>query len=139
MKKLISISILLVCFIACSETEPNLELSNPEAFAFDLGDSWEVNASIKAMGFKQLEVDDAYSANLSYFVDIVTPDEDSLKNIFSNEASAKENEEIMDLILEAQIEIDSTFGEGNYKLIFNVTDDLSTQSKSISVAFNLTK
>lgn len=123
--------------MACSEPEPNLQLSNPEAFAFDLGDSWEVNASIKAVGFL-VEEEELYSAKLSFSVDLIS-NKDSLPSIFNDQIDESSGEEILDLMLDAQIEIDSTFAEGDYKLLFHVTDILSNQNDTISVAFNLSK
>lgn len=139
MKNILILVSVLVFILGCSEPEANLQLSNPEAFAFDLGDSWEVNASVKSKGFKQLEQDDKFEAKINYLVDIITPQSDTIVNIYSDKINLKETEEILDIILEAQIEIDSSFGQGDYKLIFNVTDELSTQADTISVAFNLMK
>jgi hypothetical protein len=41
--------------------------------------------------------------------------------------------------LEAQIELDSTFKVGNYILIFNVSDEISKQTKTINIPFDLEK
>ena len=169
MKKFILISFLLFAFSACSGPEPNLQLSSPEAFAFDLGDSWEVNASIKAKNFSQLTseeyvlksgreiikikdgyvilddkvktklLEDNYHNHIYFTVDLISPLSDTLKSIFNDTVSQSNSEEILDTMLEAQIEIDSTFGIGDYKLIFNVTDVLSKQTKSLSLDFNLSK
>lgn len=138
MKNSILILSLVFFFLSCSGPEPNLQLSNPEAFAFDLGDSWEVNASIKAMGFQVEEEDGNYFSKLSYSVDLITQ-YDSLVAIYNDRIDKNGTEEILDVMLEAQIEIDSTFEEGDYKLIFNVSDELSKQTKSLSVDFNLSK
>ena len=125
---------------ACSgRPEPNLILSNPEAFAFDLGDSWEVNASVNAAGFAQIEKNDEYFIKLSYSVDLISPTSDTLFSIYNESLDEKDVEEFIDIILEAQIEIDSTFGPGSYGLIFNVKDDYSEQTKSIDVDFKLSK
>jgi len=134
------ISVIIIGLWACtSRPEPNLELSNPEAFYFDLGDTWEVNASVKTMGFAQREMDDGYSVKMSYTIDLITPNSDSLAAIYNELVDEENNEEFMDFILEAQIEVDSSFGEGNYKLIFHVKDEYSAQTESIAVDFNLTK
>jgi hypothetical protein len=132
--------VLIIGMWACSgRPEPNLFLFNPEAFAFDLGDSWEVNSSVNVKGFAQIEKNDEYLINLSYTVDLVTPNQDSLFSIYNESLEEKDTEEFMDVILEAQIDIDSTFGAGNYQLIYNVTDEYSKQIKSIEVDFNLSK
>ena len=125
---------------ACSSKPvPNLELSNPEAFAFDLEDSWEVNGSVNATGFQQNEVNDNFKIKLSYSVDIITADSDTLFSIYDDIIDEGFDEELMDFILEAQIEIDFSFGEGDYKLVFHVKDEFSNQTKSIEVGINLTK
>ena len=134
-----AIVIIIVNIFKLSITpEPNLQLSNPEAFSFDLGDSWEINSSVKAKGFAQNEMDDNYSINLSYSVDFLSKS-DTLLAIYNDSIKETANEEFLDCILEAQIEIDSTFGEGDYTLIYNVKDELSKQERTISVDFNLSK
>lgn len=137
MKKLIMLSILFLSFFACSDPEPNLQLFNGEAFAYDIGDSWEVNATVNAKGFLQKEVGDTYQLKLSYSVDLVTPESDSLISIYSDIIEEMSNEELIDIPLEAQIEIDSTFIEGIYSLVFNVKDEFSNQFKSVKINFNL--
>ena len=139
MKYLIFILVFAFLVSCSSKPEPNLELSNPEAFSFDLGDSWEVNASVSAKGFAQKEVADNFNVNLSYTVDLVTPNSDSLISVYSDEVKETDAEEFMDFILEAQVEIESSFGQGNYKLIFHVKDEFTSQLKSIIVDFKLTK
>jgi hypothetical protein len=98
-----------------------------------------VNASVNTMGFAQNEENDQFEIKLYYSVDLVTPSGDTLNHIFDDSLYAAETEEFMDLILEAQLEIDSALGEGIYKLIFNVQDEYSQQSKSVGVDFNLSK
>lgn len=84
------------------------------------------------------EKEELFSAKLSYSVDLIS-NKDSLLSIFNDHIDENRGEEILDLILDAQIEIDSTFAEGDYKLKFHVTDELSKQTKSMSIDFNLTK
>ena len=139
MKNIIFISLSIIIFFACSEPEPDLQLSNPEAFAFDIGDSWEVNASVKAMGFAQSESEEYYLTNLTYSVDLIDSELDTLDAIFSDEITENSVEELSDIILEAQLEIDSSFSAGNYKLIFHVLDVLSNQEEMIVVDFDLSK
>lgn len=125
---------------ACSsKPEPNLELFSPEAFAYDLGDYWEINVSVNAKGFEQKEINGKYSFSLKYLVNIVTPESDTLFNIFDKEIEKEETEEITELQLEAQIEVDSTFTKGNYILIFNVYDEFSKQDKSVNINLELSE
>lgn len=139
MKKLIIISFLILGLFGCSEPEPNLQLFNAEAFAYDTGDSWEVNATVYAKGFLQKEIKDSYRLKLSYSVDLVTPESDSLTSIFNDIIEEINDEELIDIPLEAQIEIDSTFSVGIYSLFFYVKDEFSNQNKSVKVNFNIVK
>ncbi len=138
-KTLIS-AFLLFSILSCkNKPEPKLELFNPQAFAFDIGDSWEVNASVNAKGFLQNTNNNQFNIKLSYLVDMITPTQDTLKKIFTNTLANNQKNEFIDVPLEAQIELDSTFETGTYKLLFNITDEYSKQKKSIEVEFNLIK
>jgi hypothetical protein len=144
-KKNIHIKLTFILFaalmiISCGGApEPDLRLSNGEAFGFDLGESWEINASVKAEGFLQKEIEDGYQLHISYNVDLVTPQNDSLVSVYSNSVNETDPEEFMDFILEAQLEVDNNFGDGLYKVVFNVIDEYSKQTKTLSVDFNLSK
>lgn len=139
--KLFLISFVLILFVvACSgKPEPNLELFSPEAFAFDVGEYWEVNSTVYAKGFDYQERDDIFVAKLSYSVDLITAKSDTIFSIFDDWYEEESPEEFVDLSLDAQIEIDSSFTQGLYHLVFNVKDEFSNQKKSISVQFNLSK
>jgi hypothetical protein len=140
--KIKQIFFLVALFIinACSsKPEPKLELFSAEAFAYDLGDYWEVNTTVNAKGFAQSEKDNKYEAKLSYSIDLITTEDDTIKSIFNDSIDKQNNELMNDIALEAQLEVDSTFAEGNYKIIFKVTDEISKQTKSLSINFNLEK
>ena len=131
---------MITLLISCSsQPDPNLELFSQEAFAFNIGDYWEVNASINAKGFMQKEEEDIYIVKLSYSIDLITPASDTITSVFEDWIEEESPELFMDTELEAQIEIDSSFNEGKYQLRFNVHDELYDQSKSAIVDFNLSK
>jgi hypothetical protein len=137
--KNVIILIVLYSLIACnSKPEPNLQLFSPEAFAFNIGDSWEVNASVNAKGFEQKENNEVFDIKLFFTVDLITPEKDTLKKIFTDSLVSNQKNEFIDVPMEAQIELDTTFAIGKYKLIFNITDKFSKQKKSAEVNFNLT-
>jgi hypothetical protein len=139
-KKFLIFPLILLFFGACSkEPEPKLQLSGQDAFAFDIGEGWEVNASVTAKGFKVKEIEEKFLAKLSYSVDLFTPESDTLIAIYSDIIEKSSDEEISDMILEAQLEIDSSFVPGIYKLVYNVKDDYSNQIKSIAIDFELSK
>ncbi len=131
---------LIILFWACSgEPEPNLELFSPEAFAYDVGDSWEVNASINVKGFAIDENESKPEIKLYYKINLITPQNDTIKSIFNKDViidvDDKENRD--DVPLEAQIELDSSFTEGQYELMFYVSDEISKQSKTVTTPFLL--
>lgn len=138
--KNISFLILIIGLFACNTTpEPNLQLSNPEAFAFDLGESWEINSSVKSKGFLVKEYEDEYTIKLYYFIDLISHQNDTLNNIYSDSLIFSDSEEIEDVILESQIEIDTSYGVGDFNLLYHVKDMFTDNSDTISVAFILSK
>ena len=139
MNRIFYVFFLTLAVIACSKKEEvKFEAFSPEAFAYDIGDGWEVNATVNIKGFTKNEVGDDLSAALEYTVDLVGPDSLDIKNIF---ADSKEitSEELMDVQLEAQFELDYENPEGIYTLQFNVIDIMSGEVTSAKAEFELKK
>lgn len=138
-----TVSIIIFMFVllsSCSKEEVNLEAFNPEAFAYDLGNTWEVNATINVKGFEQREgSDDTFEASISYSADIKTPDGKTVENLYSDKTNISAEEEIIDIPLEVQFEMDSTYTLGRYKIIFNITDNYSDVTITSSTQFDLTE
>lgn len=138
MKNLFTVSILAtLIFISCSE-EPKLELFSPESFAFSLDNGWEVNASVNAKGFAQIEKEnsDLYFTHITYSVNLFTP-EDSLLNADYDSIIDSTDEEIMDVQIETQLELDIGFPKGNYTIEFIVEDKYSRTKDTLSTQFVL--
>ena len=132
------ISLLLIT--SCSKEETKLEAFNPEAFAYDLGNTWEVNAMINVKGFEQREGSgDTFEASISYSADIKTPDGKTVENLYSDKINISAQEEIIDIPLEVQFELDSTYYLGKHTIIFNITDNYSQNSITGSAEFDLTE
>lgn len=130
---------LFIFIYACSKKpEPKLELFSPQAFAFDLGEGYEINASLNAKGFRQDVVEDSFLFLLHYRADIITPERDTI-TVTSRLLEEKSESAFSDIPIQFQIEIDSSFSLGNYKLIVYVTDSLSQQSKSVEIPFDIEK
>ena len=130
----------LLALISCSKEQEKLELFSEEAFAYYLEDSWELNATARVKGFTQLEDDDDnYSAKLSYSIDLITPSADTLSDVDYGLVDELKDEEMIDLEIETQIEIDSSFSVGKYKIVFHVEDNLSQRSVSSEKEFSLSK
>ena len=112
-------------FVSCSKKEEvKFEAFSPEAFAYDIGDSWEINATVNTRGFVKKEVGDELSTSLDYRVDLLDPDGVLTKDIFidSKDVTSKE---LIDVQLEAQFELDYNSPDGLYKIIFYITDKYS--------------
>lgn len=130
--------IYILFFAGCGKDEESkLEAYNAEAFAYDLGGSWEVNATTRVKGFVQKEGNGDFKALLSYEIDLVTPAGDTIKSMISRAEDKKKNEKMSDVDLETQFELDSTHAEGNYKVIFNVRDANTGQTAKSSAEFVL--
>ena len=137
MQKIFVIFIILIAVISCSKKEEiKFEAFSPEAFAYDIGDAWEVNATVNVKGFTKVVRDDETFVSLSYSVDLINPDNDSTKSIFSDLKEVNKHE-INDVQLEAQFELDDSYVNGIYKIVFYIKDNNSGKSVSTQVEFEL--
>ena len=141
MKSFLSLFVLsLLLITSCSKEETKLVVFNPGAFAYDLGNTWEVNAMINVKGFEQREGSgDTFEASISYSADMKTPDGKTVENLYSDEIIISAEEEIVDIPLEVQFELDSTYSFGKYTIIFNIKDNYSQNSITGFVEFDLTE
>ena len=130
---------ILVLLSSCSKEEQKLEAFNAEAFAYDLGSSWEVNATVRVKGFKQTEENNKFTATLSYDIDLVKPAGDTLKALISKTEDKTNDEKFLDAPVEVQFDLDSTYADGDYNLIFNIKDAETGKTASASASFNLKK
>ncbi len=137
MKNLIIIPLLALLFFACEGEPRNIELGNAEAFAFYLGDGWELNASLFARNFELKEADDQYHYKISYSASLVTPSLDTLKNIDNDTLEGEGIEEPFETEMELQINLDSNFEVGKYKLLIEVLDEYSNQTVLLEKDFTL--
>lgn len=127
-------------FTSCSrEEEVKLEAFSTEAFAYDLGSGWEVNASTFVKGFMQGQEGESYTALLSYDIDLVTSNGDTIKSLISRTEDRKNNEEMMDTELEVQFELDSTYAPGKYSVVFRVKDGMTNRSVVSSADFEISE
>jgi len=130
----------IVIFYSCEKEESaKIETFSTEAFAFDLGNSWEINATTRVKGFSQKEDENNFSATIAYDIDLVTPSGDTIKALISKVEDKKDSERIMDIPIEIQFELDSTYAEGEYKIVFNLKDPATEQTAKSMSAFRLSK
>jgi hypothetical protein len=138
-KILISSLFIFFLFTSCGKKEVvKFEAFSPEAFAYDIGDSWEVNATVNVKGFVKKEVGDELSASLDYSVDLTGPDSIDVESIFVDSKDVT-GSELIDVQLEAQFELDYDSPEGLYQITFNVTDNNSGEQTSTQTQFELKK
>jgi len=129
--------IALLLLISCSE-DPKLVLFSPEAFAFSLDNGWEVDASVNAKGFAQIkkENSDLYFSHLDYSVNLYSAN-DTIINADFDSLIDSSKEKLMDLQIESQLELNSGFSKGKYKVEFIVEDKYSSTKDTLSAEFNL--
>ena len=139
MKKLFFILLLALIISSCSKEEEKLQLFSPEAFAYSLDGGWELNASCRVKGFTQNEINEQFKSKLSFSVNIQTPQGNILEVVDDGLIDKSEKEKVTDLPVETQLEMDSSYVEGKYYVIFHLTDDYSHKTAEIKKEFELTK
>lgn len=137
MKNIIFLFLSTLTIIGCTKDAPKLEAFNPEVGVFDIGDSWEVNASTQVKGFIQIEENEIFKASLAFSVDLITPAGDTIPGMITRVEDLLNNEKVMDTSLEAQFELDSTYSTGKYNIIFKVKDVNSEGTASATAGFEL--
>jgi hypothetical protein len=139
MNKILTLIFVILLVSSCSKEETKLELFNPEAFAYDLGDSWEVNAIVNLKGFVQKEnnSEKRFEASISLSTDLETPDGKIIKDIYSDQIDYALDEEIIDMPIEVQFELDSTFTLGKYEIKIFVKDNFARGEISGVIYFDL--
>jgi hypothetical protein len=128
----------LIKNILSKKEEVKFEAFSPEAFAYDIGDSWEVNTTVNVKGFVKKEIGDELSASFDYSVDLIGPDSLTVDDIF-NDTKEVESDEIIDVQLEAQFELDYDSPGGQYQVKFNIIDNNSGETTSSQCEFELKK
>jgi hypothetical protein len=138
MKKYILIFLGLFTIIACSKKQEKLELFSAESFAYSMDKGWEMNASVRVKGFEQDESGKEFKAKLSYSVDLETSDGKLVEGIDKGVVDKTQNEKMMDLQINSQLKLDSTYKTGTYKVTFYVKDELTGQKSNLWSFFELT-
>lgn len=127
-----------IIFSACSKKEDaKLEAFSPEAFAYNMGDSSEVDATTRVKGFVQQQENGLFKAELSYDVDIVTPSKDTVKSLVRRVVDRSKKEKMSDTPLEAQFDLGSNYKNGKYTLIYRIKDMKSGNLTTSTASFDL--
>ncbi len=140
MKYSVFVIILIVISTGCSKKEKeNLSAYNAAAFAYDLGNSWEVDATTRVKGFIQKEENNMFKASLAYEINLVTPKNDTIRSLISKVIDKSDKEKMTDTALEAQFDLDSTYVDGEYIIVFSVKDVISGARSSSNAGFKLSR
>lgn len=122
----------------CSKEKPSkLEVFSSEAFAYQIGDSSEVDATTRVKGFKEEMKNGMYSATIGYDIDLVKPNGDTVKSIVSKVEDKSKKEKFSEIPIDIQFDLDSTYVKGKYKIVIRVKDALSNQSAVSSAGFTI--
>ena len=124
---------------ACTKDEINLEPFSPEAFAYDLGENWEINALVNVKGFEQREnnINKSFDASITLSADIKTPNGKTVEGVYTDTINVTHHEEILDIPLEVQFELDSSYSLGKYQIIIHISDEFSKNIVTTTVEFDL--
>lgn len=112
---------------------------SPEAFAYSMDQSWELNASVRIKGYLQKEEESIFFCKISYWVDLVRVEGDTVKNVDAGVLENKGQEKTIDLQINAQVQLDSTYVPGKYKLIFRAEDNFDQRRTSLETNFELSE
>ena len=137
MKKKAAVLFLFFLLTACSKKEVKFELFSPEAFAYSLDSGYELDARTMAKGFKVEKGENKFSARLLYSVDLILPDGTVKKDLDKGIVKKEEKEEFAEIEITYQKELDKSYKLGKYKIVFNVTDDLTKQQLKVEKDFEL--
>ena len=140
MKKFLIVLFLSFIVLSCGKKEEvRLDAFSPEAFAYDIGDSWEVNSTVRVKGFKLTKEtnSDLYKASISYTADLITPSDSTIKKVYEDTIHKSDSEKIVDIALETQFDLDSSYNAGNYKIMYHINDNNSGDTLLALVRFKL--
>ncbi len=139
MKSLLTGLIVITVFlIGCGKKqEAKLTAFSPEAFAYQLDNGWEVDATTRVKGLTQVETNKKYKTKISFTVDLITPDGKTIKDVDKKIMDKLENEKIMDIGLDSQFDLDTTYAPGKYKVLFHIKDVNSGDTTSSIAGFQL--
>jgi hypothetical protein len=131
--------LLLILFASCGQEEENLNLEafNTEAFAFDIGEEYEVNASVRVRGFRIEEEDNDLRSSISYDLNLVQPGGKIEDSFISKTEDMSFKENVKDAAFDIQFNLDKNYPEGKYYLVINLTDNLTGNKAATTAEFTL--
>jgi hypothetical protein len=95
---------------------------------------------VNVRGFEQREKIDnkSFVASLILSANIKKPDGNFVEGVFADTLNVTHHEEILDIPLDVQFELDSTYSLGKYQIIIHISDEFSNKNITTNVEFELT-
>jgi hypothetical protein len=128
----------ITVFVSCGlDEDQNLEAYNSEAFVFDIGEEYEVNASVRIRGFRLEEHGEEFSSSVFYELDLQRPDGTIEEEFVSKIEEFIFSEKVKDAGIDFQFNLDKSYVPGRYNLIINLTDNYTENSTMAIAEFTL--
>lgn len=127
----------LALLSSCGKEEKRLEIFSPDAYAFPMEQSWELDGSFRVKGLEAKETKDEYVYSVTYSLTLLNAGNE--KRIVIKDAAYEEqaDEELADIGIDFQAELDSTFTEGKYKALINIQDNFSRKNAQLEFDIEL--
>ncbi len=136
-KFLIPFTIAMVFVSGCGNEKTELQIFSPDAYAFPMGNGWELNGSFRVKGIEAKETENRFQYSVKY--SIIFTDEQNQKRLLVKDVLYDESfdEEQQDVGVDFQTELDSTFKEGKYKALIEIEDNLSRKHAQLKFEIEL--
>ena len=141
----ILITLLLITFlfsaINCQKENLQLRLYDVDIYSMpndEEGTSQEVFISLKSEGFKVIKEEGNYKFHIALEVDLITPDNRTIKGIAKVDSVAIQKEKFDKYVnLELSFILDNSYPTGKYQVTIRGKDLIGNQSAEVKQEFNL--
>jgi len=141
----ILVALLLITFlffaINCQKENLQLQLYDVDIYSMpndEEGTSQEVFISLKSEGFKVIKEEGNYKFHIALEVDLITPDNRTIKGIAKVDSVAIQKEKFDKYVnLELSFILDNSYPIGKYQVTIRGKDLIGNQSAEVKQEFNL--
>jgi len=141
----ILVTLLLITFlfsaINCQKENLQLRLYDVDIYSMpndEEGTSQEVFISLKSEGFKVIKEEGNYKFHIALDVDLITPDNRTIKGIAKVDSVAIQKEKFDKYVnLELSFILDNSYPTGKYQVTIRGKDLIGNQSAEVKQEFNL--
>jgi hypothetical protein len=141
----ILVTLILITFlfsaINCQKENLQLRLYDVDIYSMpndEEGTSQEVFISLKSEGFKVIKEEGNYKFHIALEVDLITPDNRTIKGIAKVDSVAIQKEKFDKYVnLELSFILDNSYPTGKYQVTIRGKDLIGNQSAEVKQEFNL--